>query len=105
MARTAVVPEAAPVGALSALLRRSSRRSTMTALDPLLPFKIGSMNGREGRGSRLQLKASVAPVCRRSRYARWGIVTGTWLRPNEKSKDSLLFRPQLPPANSETLRL
>ena len=30
-------------------------------VDPLLPFKIGPMNGREGRGSGLWLKASIAP--------------------------------------------
>jgi hypothetical protein len=31
-------------------------------LDPLLPFKIGRMNGREARESGLWLKASVAPI-------------------------------------------
>jgi hypothetical protein len=42
MARTPVVPEAIPVGALSAHLRRS--RST--AIDPKPTFKIGPMNER-----------------------------------------------------------
>ena len=34
-----------------------------------------------------------------------GIVTWTWLRPNESRRARLSFRPQSPPANSETLRL
>ena len=36
-------------------------RSATTALEPLLPFKIGPMNGREARESGLSLKAWVAP--------------------------------------------
>ena len=50
------------------------------------------------------LDASGAVVMRR-RMRRDGIVTGTWLRPNESRRARLLFKPQLPPANSETLRL
>jgi hypothetical protein len=38
LARTAVVPEAAAVGALSAQLRRSLLTRGPTALDPLLPL-------------------------------------------------------------------
>jgi hypothetical protein len=44
MARTAVVPEAAFVGVLSALLRHSSQRPTDDALDPLRSY--GSAMGR-----------------------------------------------------------
>jgi hypothetical protein len=34
----------------------------MSQFDPLLPFQIGPVNGREGRGSGLRLKAWVAPT-------------------------------------------
>jgi hypothetical protein len=49
------------VGALSALLRRSLFARQWSALDPLLPFKVGPMNGREARQSGLRLKAYIAP--------------------------------------------
>jgi hypothetical protein len=48
-ARTPVLPEATPVGVLSALLRRSLFARQLTALDPLLPFLIGPMNGRDAQ--------------------------------------------------------
>jgi hypothetical protein len=39
----------------------SQRRQTAVAtIDPLLPFEMGPVNGREGRESGLWLKASIA---------------------------------------------
>jgi hypothetical protein len=41
---------------------RLSAPCRLAEIDPFLPFKIGSMNGREARESGLRLKASVAPA-------------------------------------------
>jgi hypothetical protein len=48
MVRIPVLPETAFVGALIALLRRSLSAWGLTALDPLLPLEISSVNAREG---------------------------------------------------------
>ena len=48
---------------------------------------------------RPERRAAIGPRCSA------GIVTWTWLRPDESRRARLLFRPQSPPANSETLRL
>ena len=61
---TPVLPEAAFVGALSALLHQ--RRSCWLEErwitdDPLLPFNTGPVNGRKARESGLPLKTSIAP--------------------------------------------
>ena len=37
-------------------------RLARTEFDPFLPFKIGAVNGREGRGSGLRLSARIVPV-------------------------------------------
>jgi hypothetical protein len=70
LARIPVLPEAILVGALTALLRRSPRPPPTTALDPKeafaanngtpqidpeLPFRVGTMNGRKRRKSGLWL--------------------------------------------------
>jgi hypothetical protein len=49
-------PSFPPFGqwALSALLRRSLHQPLMTAVDPLLPFEIGRMNGRKAPESGLR---------------------------------------------------
>jgi hypothetical protein len=47
MARTPVLPDATPVGALSAHLRRSRP----PAVGPTHAFKIGLLDGREGQES------------------------------------------------------
>jgi hypothetical protein len=39
----------------------ASDKAGAVQIDPLLPFKIGLVNGREARESGLRLKASVAP--------------------------------------------
>jgi hypothetical protein len=46
MARTPVLPEATPEGALSAQLRQSLYAQRWSALDPLLPFGADPLNGR-----------------------------------------------------------
>jgi hypothetical protein len=56
MARTPVLPEATNVGAVCALLRPPLLVLRRTALDPLLPSTIGSVNDREARESGLWLK-------------------------------------------------
>jgi hypothetical protein len=62
LARTAVVPEAVYVGALSALLRPSSARPSTTAVDPKLPFEVGPTNNRYAPESGLRPNASVARI-------------------------------------------
>jgi hypothetical protein len=57
---TPAVPERPLGGQDSAQLRRLLFARQPTALDPLRPVKIGSLNGREARESGLWLKAWVA---------------------------------------------
>ena len=55
-----VLPKITPLGALSALLRRSLLARRSTALDPDLPFENGSVNGRKARESGHRLKVWIA---------------------------------------------
>jgi hypothetical protein len=60
-ARALLLPGATLIGPLSALLTRPVYPQQLTALDPLLPSKIGAVNEREAREGGLRLKTRLCP--------------------------------------------